>query len=212
MSDKELIHNNTINGKCSRCGQCCSAFIPFTKTEAATIKKYVQEHNIEPVDRIDKYQLKVFCPFFNQQEHKCNIYEVRPYVCKDFICSNKDWEQKRDHYGEICNFNGTGKNNQLVSLDDVIYNDYSFTLRYLISIIIKNKINNDDQVVKLFMSCRRLDLLQYFSAVTSDNVNITGKQLFEQYINKFTTKSKYITYDDFVKSNPKMSLNMEDIK
>ena len=35
-------------GKCTRCGECCAAFLPITRKEEKRIKKYVKQNNIEP--------------------------------------------------------------------------------------------------------------------------------------------------------------------
>ena len=38
---KDEIKNNYIDGKCSRCGECCTPFIPITNKEYKTgLKKY----------------------------------------------------------------------------------------------------------------------------------------------------------------------------
>lgn len=196
------INNNTINGKCSRCGQCCGAFIPFKNEEIKPIKDYVRKYNIQPARRLFKNKLKVLCPFYNEKEHKCNIYEVRPYVCKDFICSRENWKERRAYYSKISNYNGVESyNTQLVSFDDVIYNDSSFTLAYILSLITSENINEDDAVVKVFISTRRLELLKHFSCVTDKNEKLEGTQLLENYVN-----NKY-TFDDYLKLHPELTLN-----
>jgi Fe-S-cluster containining protein len=78
----------TKNGQCSRCCECCSGVIPITKLELRDIDEYVKKHDIKPVNRTAPLagdSIDITCPFAS--EHKCNIYEVRPKICRDFICS-----------------------------------------------------------------------------------------------------------------------------
>ena len=42
------IKDNSICGKCSKCGECCSNFLPVSQSEVDIIQKYVIEHNIRP--------------------------------------------------------------------------------------------------------------------------------------------------------------------
>lgn len=199
------ITNNTINNECSKCGQCCGAFIPFKKEEIKPIKEYVKRHNIKQTNRIAKDQIKVLCPFYDEQKHVCNIYPVRPYVCKDFICSRTNWRERRDYYSKISDFNGVHKNSlQLVSFDDIIYKDPSFTLNYVLSLLIDTNTNEDDKVIELFISIKRLDLLKGFSCINDMNEKLEGTQLLEQYL-----KNKY-TYQEYMKLHPELFLNIEE--
>ena len=50
----EKINNINIyscNGICSKCGNCCTNFLPITKKEITKIKQYVSENNIQPENR-----------------------------------------------------------------------------------------------------------------------------------------------------------------
>lgn len=53
------ITDNTICGKCSKCGECCMLVM----------------------------QNRLCCPYYNGK--KCLIYEVRPLICKEFYCNKK---------------------------------------------------------------------------------------------------------------------------
>jgi len=66
-------HENCVN-----CGKCCG-LIPATKEEIKEIQKYIGVHHITPnkVNSID-------CPFRNEKEKRCDIYPVRPLVCRLF--------------------------------------------------------------------------------------------------------------------------------
>ena len=95
VNNEDKIQNKTINDKCIRCGECCALFIPFTNSELEIIKQYVKKYNIKPTNRVNVLtnQFDAKCPFYNNIEKKCNIYEVRPYACRDFICSRKKLER-----------------------------------------------------------------------------------------------------------------------
>lgn len=81
------IEDNSICGKCSKCGDCCSPFLPVTQSEIDTIQRYVIEHKIRPQKQMMVMQNRLCCPYFDGK--KCLIYEVRPLICKEFYCYKK---------------------------------------------------------------------------------------------------------------------------
>jgi Fe-S-cluster containining protein len=91
---QELVSGNinnmvdcSINGKCSKCGECCSNFLPVSQSEVDKIQKYVIEHKIRPQTQLLIMQNTLTCPYYNGK--KCLIYEVRPLICKEFYCYKK---------------------------------------------------------------------------------------------------------------------------
>ena len=91
-SDKEVI-DATINGVCSKCGQCCSAILPVTPQEIEQIRKYIEKNEIKPEPTLKILANKTIdltCPFYKQ--NKCLVYEVRPRICKDFMCDKTPQE------------------------------------------------------------------------------------------------------------------------
>lgn len=82
---KHGVYNFTKDGKCVSCGNCCTAILPVTKEELKAIKRYIKRKHIKPVKNIN-VDLDLTCPFRNDTEKKCNIYEVRPAICRDFKC------------------------------------------------------------------------------------------------------------------------------
>lgn len=82
---KHGVYNFTKDGKCVSCGNCCTAILPVTKEEIKAIKRYVKRKHIKPVKNFN-VDLDLTCPFRNNTEKKCNIYEVRPTICRDFKC------------------------------------------------------------------------------------------------------------------------------
>ena len=91
-SDKDVT-DATINGVCSKCGQCCSAILPVTPQEVERIRKYIKKNNIKPVSTLKILATKTIdltCPFY--EKSKCLVYEVRPRICKDFMCNKTPQE------------------------------------------------------------------------------------------------------------------------
>ena len=93
------VYDFTKNGKCSCCGACCSNLLPMTKQEIKVIKKYIKEKNISEQKRIYPTENKIIditCPFLDStKEKKCLIYEVRPKICREFIC-HKTFDNKAE--------------------------------------------------------------------------------------------------------------------
>lgn len=83
------VYDFTQNGECSNCGQCCSRFLPMSRKEAKSIKRYIQKHKIKEQRHILPVAGAVqdwTCPFRSEAECKCLIYEARPAICRDFRC------------------------------------------------------------------------------------------------------------------------------
>lgn len=87
------VYNFTNHGECSCCGKCCSNILPMTKDEIETIRKYIKKNHIKQQKHIcipENVALDLTCPFLdNSKQLKCTIYEVRPKVCRDFICDKE---------------------------------------------------------------------------------------------------------------------------
>lgn len=88
---KAGVFDMTKDGVCSNCGECCSDILPVSPREARRIRKYVKSHGIKEFKHFYPTAspiLDLKCPFRNDTERKCNIYEVRPRICQDFKCDN----------------------------------------------------------------------------------------------------------------------------
>lgn len=87
---KAGVFDYTENGQCSNCGECCSDFLPISQEEIKRIKAYIKKRGITEQKHflpLAKYPQSDFtCPFRNNAERKCMIYEVRPAICRDFRC------------------------------------------------------------------------------------------------------------------------------
>lgn len=81
---------NCVDGKCSGCGGCCTDMLPLTAKELQRIKIYAREHNLQEHRQapfFDPGAVDLTCPFRNEVEQRCDIYPVRPKICRNFICS-----------------------------------------------------------------------------------------------------------------------------
>lgn len=81
---KHGVYNFTKDGKCSKCGNCCTALLPITKEELKALQRYVKRHHIHIVRHEGGFDLT--CPFRNDELGICMCYEVRPQICRDFRC------------------------------------------------------------------------------------------------------------------------------
>lgn len=92
--------NCNADGSCSGCGECCSDFLPLSDQEIKTIRNYLKVNPIKPHRNV--YALlrqptaDMTCPFRDNVSKKCDIYEVRPLICRSFICTKKIEDAKRD--------------------------------------------------------------------------------------------------------------------
>ncbi len=88
---KNGTYDLTDNGKCTQCGGCCSNTLPMTDEEISIIRKYIKQHHIKEHRHflpLAEPAIDMTCPFLNDNKktEKCDIYEVRPRICRDFIC------------------------------------------------------------------------------------------------------------------------------
>ena len=96
----ELI-DNTIEGECSGCGQCCTNILTLSDKEIHKIKTYIGKNKIVPINRCNlmTQQYSNVCPFLNS-ENKCNIYPVRPEICRRFVCSKYKNNERAYNYSD----------------------------------------------------------------------------------------------------------------
>jgi Fe-S-cluster containining protein len=78
----------TKDGKCSSCGQCCSNLLPLSDKEIKVIKQYIKKHNIKEQRHNVMVGVDMTCPFRDEANRKCLIYEIRPQICREFMCNH----------------------------------------------------------------------------------------------------------------------------
>lgn len=100
MTDKfrgVKVTNFTCNGECSNCGQCCGDILHLSKQEIKVIDEYLKKHKIEATPRCIMMDYDNTCPFRDNKEMKCKIYEVRPEICRAYKCdrsAKEVWEKR----------------------------------------------------------------------------------------------------------------------
>lgn len=101
------VYDFTDNGKCTQCGNCCGSILPMTDKEIKTIKRYIKQHGIKEQKHLIPFaepMLDLTCPFLDdgKKTEKCTIYEVRPAICRCFICSEPNGALKhKELYEEV---------------------------------------------------------------------------------------------------------------
>lgn len=87
MQYKNLkITDFTCNGKCSGCGECCGDILHLSKSEIKTIDNYLKQHKVSATPRSILVDYDNTCPFRDNENKKCKIYEVRPQICRIYKC------------------------------------------------------------------------------------------------------------------------------
>jgi Fe-S-cluster containining protein len=96
-----LIKDNTVDGKCSGCGECCSNMLPLSQAEISRIKAYIKKYNIREQRHNFMVGIDMTCPFRDDANKRCTIYPVRPDICKEFVCNHSIedlYESKTRHH------------------------------------------------------------------------------------------------------------------
>lgn len=88
MIDEVIVKDFTQNGKCSNCGECCSNCLPLSEAEIKRIKAYIKKHNIKEQRHNVMSGVDMTCPFRDNANRKCLIYEIRPAICRAFMCNH----------------------------------------------------------------------------------------------------------------------------
>lgn len=78
--------NHTVNGQCSSCGECCLDFRYITEAEYREIKAFVNRNELVEQFVVGE-GVDLSCPFFSKSDKECKIYEIRPFQCRQFLCS-----------------------------------------------------------------------------------------------------------------------------
>ena len=83
---------NIKNKECNQCGKCCANVLMLSPKEITTIKSYIEKNNIPIINHntIFMQEDANICPFLEKEDNgntKCNIYPVRPSICRSYNCS-----------------------------------------------------------------------------------------------------------------------------
>lgn len=86
-------YNFTKNGKCSKCGNCCSALLPLKSSEIAALRRLIKKRGIKPHEQPKVVvAVDLTCPFLTD-DNLCSIYDERPFICRIFKCDSKPTEE-----------------------------------------------------------------------------------------------------------------------
>ena len=83
-----MVKDFTVDGKCSNCGKCCSNMLPLSKWEILRIKSYIRDKGIKEQRHNAIVGVDMTCPFRDEANKKCLIYDIRPDICRQFMCNH----------------------------------------------------------------------------------------------------------------------------
>lgn len=125
--------NKCCNHKCSGCGSCCGEYLPLRKKDEFRINDFlIANPDFKPSFSIhnDTKNLYVICPFLDEKTNKCRIYDIRPYVCRDFKCDrNKELlKKKRYEYAKNADYNGFFNGSKTISWHALFFGEYEYDI------------------------------------------------------------------------------------
>lgn len=81
---------NCVGDRCSGCGECCTDLLPVSTGEVKKIHEYLKTHPVKEHRQAPFFDLgaaDLTCPFRDSVNKRCEIYPVRPLICRHFICT-----------------------------------------------------------------------------------------------------------------------------
>ena len=147
------------NNECSRCGECCTPFIPMTKSEVKTVREYVKK-NPQIKERalnqpfFEGNDVYVKCCFYDKDKKECMIYPVRPFICRAYKCNQDDLkiENNKNFMDSRACYNTDLKN--IHDFRSLLFNDY----RMIVLVVGKETKKNPDQLLEFFKTLGRNDV------------------------------------------------------
>ena len=141
MQYKDLkITNFTCNGKCSNCGQCCGDILHLSESEIKLIDNYLKKHKIKPTPKSIMVDYDNTCPFRDNKNKKCKIYEVRPQICRVYKCDKTPEKAYKNR--ELSN-----KNKLARSMRQLFFNDNEGA-KWLKKVLNKNIYDRKNKIVE----------------------------------------------------------------
>lgn len=143
-------------GNCSKCGNCCAAMIPITRKEEKRIKRYIEDKEIKPEPFQIGNNMNLQCCFYDRENKKCKIYEVRPNICRSFKCNRKEselnQEREENHKRAYWNNITDDKERNITDMRLLFYNDPRSLLGNLIFTVTKGKMECDEKQFEFIKS------------------------------------------------------------
>lgn len=145
------ISNNYCNGECSRCGECCAIGLPITRKEEKEIRKYIKKNNIKKQEIYNPITNTLFarCCFYNPKKKICEIYPVRPEICRKFCCtqSQEDIQKQKAAIHAKAYWNHADLGSQMVTnmttFDWLFYDDPEPLIRLMYAHLPENMPDNE---------------------------------------------------------------------
>lgn len=87
----------TVDGKCSRCGGCCSSIMPLGPHDIKRLREFAEKTGFVPRLPAGPNVIYVHCPFLVDSDEDpgkktCAAYGDRPDVCRIFSCANTNYQ------------------------------------------------------------------------------------------------------------------------
>lgn len=145
------IKDNCCNGECSHCGECCAIGLPITRKEEKEIRKYIKKNNIKKQEIYNPITNTLFarCCFYNPKKKICEIYPVRPEICRKFCCNQTPEEIQKQkaaiHAKAYWNHAELGSQmvTNMTTFDWLFYNDPEPLVKIIHSYLPQNMSDND---------------------------------------------------------------------
>lgn len=84
-----ILFNIPAHKNCINCGECCG-IIPATQEEIKQIREFLKSHEDIRKSIRKRSGKSPYCPFRNHDKKICEIYEVRPTICRLMgVCKGK---------------------------------------------------------------------------------------------------------------------------
>lgn len=147
------------NGECSRCGACCTPFLPMTKSEVKTVKEYLKKNPQIRERALNQPFFKgnnvyVRCCFYDDEKKECMIYPIRPFICRAYKCNQDDLkiENNKNFIYAKAYYNTDAKT--VHDFRSLLFNDY----RMIVLAVGDETKKNPEQLVEFFKEIGRDDV------------------------------------------------------
>lgn len=147
------------NGECSRCGACCTPFLPMTKSEVKAVKEYLKKNPQIRERALNQPFFKgnnvyVRCCFYDDEKKECMIYPVRPFICRAYKCDQDELkiENNKNFIYAKAYYNTDAKT--IHDFRSLLFDDY----RMVVLAVGDETKKNPEQLVEFFKEIGRDDV------------------------------------------------------
>ena len=147
------------NGECSRCGACCTPFLPMTKSEVKVVKEYLKKNPQIRERALNQPFFKgnnvyVRCCFYDDEKKECMIYPVRPFICRAYKCDQDELkiENNKNFIYAKAYYNTDAKT--VHDFRSLLFDDY----RMVVLAVGDETKKNPEQLVEFFKEIGRYDV------------------------------------------------------